>query len=254
VDWYGTKMMLRQSNQLYKQMLCLSGVDRLYEIGPFWRAEQNPTPRHLSEAYGLDVEIAGVTNVEELVTLVGRLLENVTNDLYKKKIIKKEDRLAKKIRTISYDKAIELLNKNVRDNRILTGTDFGYDLERELADVVFKMYKTDLFAIINYPESVKKFYTKRGPANTTLSFDIIYRGWEIVSGAVRETNYERLENGIKDLGFNPKKYQFYLDAFKNPRPHGGFCIGVDRFLVKLMNLKSLRDVVFFPRSEYDIIP
>jgi aspartyl-tRNA synthetase len=254
VDWYGRKMMLRQSNQLYKQMLVLSGINKLFEIGPFWRAEQNPTPRHLSEAYGLDIEIANIKTIEELISLVGEILEHTTKALYKSGDVKKDSLVSKTIMKINYIDAVELLNKNNNGANVIYGTDLGYDLENELAKIMYKLYKKDVFAIVNYPESVKKFYTKRGEGDTTLSFDIIYKGWEIVSGAVRETNYLRLKNGIKELGFRSQKYDFYLNAFKLPRPHGGFCLGIDRFLVKLLGLENLSEIILFPRSEYDIIP
>lgn len=254
VNWYGRKMMLRQSNQLYKQMLVLSGINKLFEIGPFWRAEQNPTPRHLSEAYGLDVEMANVKTIDELILLVGEILEQTTKSLLKSGDIKNALLVTKTIKQINYKTAVELLNKDNTGAKVIYGTDLGYDLENELAKIVYKLYKKDIFAIVNYPESVKKFYTKKGEGDTTLSFDIIYKGWEIVSGAVRETSYERLRNGISQLGFRPQKYDFYLNAFKSPRPHGGFCLGIDRFLVKLLGLESLSDIILFPRSEYDIIP
>jgi len=254
VNWYGRKMLLRQSNQLYKQILALSGMDRLFELGPFWRAEQNPTPRHLSEAYGLDVEMAGVKELSELISLLQKLLHEITLTLFQEGKISENQIVSDKIKTITYTDALELLNKEDPKNKVSYGVDFGYDLEEKLGKIVADKYKTDLFAIIKYPSSIKKFYTKRAEEDKTLSFDVIYKGWEIVSGAIRETDYEKLLKGIKETGLHYEKYQFYLNAFQNPRPHGGFCLGIDRFLVKILNLSSLSDLFLFPRSEYDIIP
>lgn len=254
VNWYGRKMLLRQSNQLYKQILALSGMDKLFELGPFWRAEQNPTPRHLSEAYGLDIEMADVEDLGELISLLQKLLHDMTLKLSKNGVIPESEIVSAEIKTITYEQALELLNSDDLDNKVRYGIDFGYDLEERLGKIVLKEYKTNLFAIIKYPSSVKKFYTKRAENDKTLSFDVIYKGWEIVSGAIRETDYDKLLNGIKETGLHYEQYQFYLNAFKNPRPHGGFCLGIDRFLVKLLDLNSLSDLFLFPRSEYDIIP
>lgn len=254
VNWYGRKMFLRQSNQLYKQVLALSGLDKQFELGPFWRAEQNPTPRHLSEAYGLDVEIAGIKNLNSLISLVQKLLYRITVNLYKQKAILKKEIVSKKIITVTYDEALDLLNANSLKHHVSYGIDFGYNLEEQLGNIIKQKYKTDVFAIINYPKSIKKFYTKETPDKKTLSFDIIYRGWEIVSGAIRETNYNNILEGIMETGLKYEKYQFYLNAFHNPRAHGGFCLGIDRFLVKLLGLTSLNDIFLFPRSEYDILP
>ncbi len=254
VNWYGRKMLLRQSNQLYKQILILSGIDKLFELGPFWRAELNPTPRHLSEAYGLDIEMANVENLNQLIALLGTLLNVITKKLYENKEISKSQVVNKTIKTITYEDALSLLNSKGTSGKVAYGIDFGYDLEEMLGKIVKDKYKTDLFAIIKYPSSVKKFYVKHDREDKTLSFDVIYKGWEIASGAIRETDYEKLLKGIKGTGLKHKKYQFYLNAFQNPRPHGGFCLSIDRFLVKLLNLRSLSDLFLFPRSEYDIIP
>ncbi|MBU4210057.1 hypothetical protein KKC08_03075 [Patescibacteria group bacterium] len=242
VNWYGKKMFLRQSNQLYKQILVLSGVDKLFELGPFWRAEQNPTPRHLSEAYGLDIEIAGVKNLNELIFLLQKLLHEITENLFQDGKISKNHVISNEIKIITYNEALDILNSKYPKNKIGYGVNFGYKLEQKLGKIIFDEYKTDLFAITKYPRSIKKFYTKRTKEDKTLSFDVIYKGWEIVSGAIRETNYKKLLKGIKETGLRYKKYQFYLDAFKNPVPHGGFCLGIDRFLVKLLNLNGLSDI------------
>jgi aspartyl-tRNA synthetase len=254
VNWYGRKMLLRQSNQLYKQILALSGMDKLFELGPFWRAEQNPTPRHLSEAYGLDVEMTNVNNVNQLITLLKDILSTITRTLYNEKKITKHDIISGKIKKITYKEALDLLNRNNSGQKVNYGVELGYETEEKLGKLIKEKFNTDLFAIVNYPKSIKKFYTKQAVDDKTLSFDVFYKNWEIVSGAVRETNYNKLLNDIKDIGLKHQKYQFYLDAFKNPKSHGGFCLGIDRFLVKLLDLNSLSDLFLFPRSEYDIIP
>lgn len=254
INWYGRKMLLRQSNQLYKQILILSGMDKIYELGPFWRAEQNPTLRHLSEAYGLDVEMSGVEDVNELIVLLQKLLHAITLKIYQKGKILKNQIISNEIKIITYEEALKLLNEEDSKIKISYGIDFGYDLEKKLDKIVQNKYKTNLFAIVRYPTSIKKFYTKRAEGDKTLSFDVIYKGWEIVSGAVRETDYNILLSGMKETGLKYEKYQFYLNSFKNPRPHGGFCLGIDRFLIKLLDLNSLTDMFLFPRSEYDIMP
>jgi len=256
VRWYDGTMYLRQSNQMYKQMLALSGLEKIFEYGPFWREEMNPTSRHLSEAYGLDVEIhlqKNNKNLEKLISLVGDILNSSSLRLCEKGYIKELDVIEKDIPRIEYDKIFDLVVDKI-DKNYQYGEDLGFDREYGLAEFLKKERKWEIFAIVNYPNLTKKFYTKETRDGHTMTFDVIYKGWEICSGAVRETNKNKILKRMKSSGVNYKNFQFYLDYFEKPVAHGGFCLGIDRVVAKLFSKEKVEDIVFFPRSQTQIIP
>jgi len=255
VQWYERKLFLRQSNQMYKQMLVLSGMKRIFEYGPFWREEANPTARHLSEAWGLDVEIQLRKNegIKTLLSVAGEILHFSSKRLLEKQLIVQENVIAKEIQSISYDEVFEIVTAHI-DTDYSYGDDLGYSREHEVANFLKESRGWDIFAIVHYPNLTKKFYTKEVDEHYTESFDIIYRGWEICSGAVRETDTPCIVERMKASGVNPDHFQFYLDYFKTPVSHGGFCLGIDRVVAKLLGYNTVEDVVLFPRSQTHVIP
>lgn len=251
LNWYGRKMFLRQSNQLHKQMLVLGGFDKIFELGPFWRSESNFTPRHLAEAWGLDVELANVFNVDELLTIVGEILHNASKRMADKKYISQDDIIEVDFLKLKYKDAVALIKKN--NIPYTEGTDLGYEVEKALGEVVEKKYKTNIFAITHYPDTIKKFYTKTNEHQTE-TFDVFFHGWEISSGAVRQDDGVKLKNALTKAGLDVDKYGFYLEKFNHSRAHGGFCLGVDRIISKLLNKNHVKEVVLYPRSQTHIIP
>ncbi len=247
VEWYSKIMYLRQSNQLHKQSLVLSGLDKIFEIGPFWRAERTFTPRHLSEAWGLDVEMAVSADfkIHNMILFIGGMLNFLTKSLSKNKNFK-IDILGPAIKIFEYEeiyKLIKRLNINYE-----YGTDLGYNIECKISDLVKDKYDIDIFAVAHYPKNIKKFHAKSN-GNLTETFDIFFKGWEISSGAIRQTDYKKIINGMKSMNLNIRKYDFYLDKFKKSRPHGGFCVGIDRFLTRLLNINDIKELIFYPRTK-----
>lgn len=251
-NWYKKRMFLRQSNQIYKQMLILSGFKKIYELGPFWRSHTNPTPRHSSEAMGLDIEIFKPDGIEELLKIIGQILNYMTKNLLADSLIKKDDIIDSKISTFEYTEIQKILEENNIKHDY--NEDLGYKIELELSNILKDKYGIDIYAIIHYPRTIKKFYTKRYKSALTETFDVIYRGWELSSGALRETDVNKIIKGMEEFNLNPKKYQFYLDKFESKRPHGGFCIGTDRLFTRLLKLPNVNDVIIYPRNQNEIIP
>jgi len=156
VNWYSKKMYLRQSNQLHKQSLVLSGFDKIFELGPFWRAEVNPTLRHLSESLGLDIEMFNEKNlkVEDLIKFIGEMLGFVTKKLYESGLIKKEDILNPAPLIFEYTEICKVLKENNIEYEY--GTDLGYDIEWKLSEIIQKQHGVDFFAVIHYPNTTQK--------------------------------------------------------------------------------------------------
>lgn len=255
VVWSGGKQaFLRQSNQLYKQMVVVSGVEKVFEIGPFWRAESEKTFRHLIESIGLDVEFSSPKSLNEVLILAYSIIFEVYKDFKNANLTNLEMFLVEpdKLPIITYMEAINLLNKNGFPFKY--GVDLGTVGEAKLGEIMYKKNHSDAFAITHYPSNIKKFYTKQSASSLTETFDIIVGGWELVSGAIREVNRKKIEHSMKLSGLNPADYNFYLSIVDNAVEHGGFGLGVDRLIARLLDIDVVSDAVPFPRTFDQLIP
>jgi len=259
VNWYGKQLFLRQSVQLHKQMLISKGFDKIFEIGPFWRAEEEKSKRHLDEACGLDVEMSRISSHNDIMILLENMISFVIDKINKedKKLL---EELNLKIETpkipfirITYDEAVNLLKKNKIP--VEYGKDLGVYNEKKLFDILKNRFNRNFFFIEKYPATVKKFYTKKEKNNLTRTFDLLYKSWELASGAQRETNYEKILTYMNKNNLSTNKYKFYLQIFKKDMPsHGGFGLGIDRFVARLLNIDDLTKIKLFPRTKTNIIP
>ena len=247
LPYFGKKVALNQSQQLYKQLIMLSGFERAYEIGTSYRAEKSHTHRHLTEFWQLDVEMSFIDGIEDVMRLQERLL------VYILKRVKREGRaeldlLGKDITVpklpfprINYLDACKLL-------KVKPSTDIGTELERKLAKIVKSKFKTDSFFLTNFPSDFTKFYAMHDE-NIGRYVDLIYNSNEISSGGQREHNYDILIQQLKDKGLRPKDFEFYTTPFKfGAPPHGGFGMGIDRLVAFILGLPNIREAVLFPRD------
>lgn len=246
---------LRQSNQMYKQILVASGIEKMYEIGPFWRKETHDSYRHLQESLGLDVEIRKPNDLAELYFLACEIItqtyEKVTHDLSLEKRLK-FPKSNSDIPILSYHEAIKMLRDN--GNSIAVGEDLGLVGEARLGQIIKKAYSSDVFIIKDYPDTIKKFYTKYKPIGLTETFDVIVDGWELVSGAIRETDGSKIRSSMMLSGINPADYEFYISIVDEAEEHGGFCLGLDRLMAKIISKEMVSDAVLFPRTYKQLIP
>jgi aspartyl-tRNA synthetase len=257
VDYFGEKAFLAQSPQLYKQML-MCGVPRVFEVGPFFRAEKFSTTRHLNEGWGLDVEMGFINDVndvlsllEELVTHVNkRLVESMGDQLKSLGFNIIED--MKQFPRVTYDEALKILNSNGFD--LKWGEDFDPKAEKFLGEY-FQQQGTPAYFITEYPWDSKPFYIMRNGPQKSYAFDLDIRGIEIASGGQREHRYSELYRNLVDKGLDPNDFKFYLDAFKyGMPPHGGFGLGLDRLVMVLLGLQNIREAVLFPRDRFRLVP
>lgn len=250
----GEQAFLRQSNQLYKQMVVVSGMDKVFEIGPFWRAESENTFRHLEESIGLDVEFSSPKSLKEVLTLAYSVVFKVFEDLKSANMTSFEVSLLEpdKLPIITYKEAVDILNKNGFPFKY--GVDLGVVGEAKLGEIIQKNNHSSAFAITQYPSSIKKFYTKQSSPFLTDTFDLIVGGWELVSGAIRETDRNKIERSMKLSGVNPADYNFYLSIIDGAVEHGGFGLGIDRLIARLLDIDVISDAVAFPRTFDRLIP
>lgn len=255
VDWInGARAFLRQSNQIYKQICVASGIERIYEIGPFWRKETSESYRHLQESIGLDVELQKPEGAEELYELACTLIKETNEHIVSTFGLKNHLNIPaiKDIPVFTYHEAVDVLREN--GYPVTRGDDFGLVSEAKLGQLVKKKYDYDILVIKDYPDTIKKFYTKQKPSGLTETFDVIVDGWELVSGAMRQTDGELIRKSMQLSDINAADYEFYISMVDGAEEHGGFCLGLDRLLAKILDKEMVSDAVPFPRTYRKLIP
>ena len=260
LDYYGKPAYLSQSQQLYKQLMNIAGFERVYEIGPSFRAEKSHTIRHLSEFTHIDVEFSWIENEEDIMALQERLLVFILK--YVKERCKKELELLNvgidipklPLPRITYSEAIKMLQK--AGSKIKEGADIGTEDEKLLGEIIKKKYNTDAYFLIKFPWhlDVCKFYWMRD-GNFGRGVDFEYKGTEISTGAQREHRYDILIKQIREKGLKPEDFTYYTEPFKfGAPPHGGFGMGLDRLTQLILNLPNIREAVLFPRDPERLTP
>lgn len=255
VSYFDKDAFLAQSPQLYKQTMMATGFDRVFEITPYFRAEEHDTRRHLNEITAIDIEMAFIESEEEVM----KVLEGMTIEILKEasnseelKFLKKKVNVPKKIIKIEYDAALEYLSE--KGKKIPWGEDLDRESEKSLGDIVRKKFNEEIYFIVHYPLKAKPFYTMPLKEKYSRSFDLEYKGVEIASGSQRIHQYELLKKRIKEKGLKPENFEFYLNAFRyGMPPHGGFGFGIDRVMMQILEL-GIREVVLFPRDRNRLTP
>src|SRR3989344_2088690 len=253
VDYYGHTATMTQSPQLYKQML-VPVFERVFTIAHAYRAEPSVTTKHLSEIVQMDCEF-GFSDFQTLLDyaqLVGTQTLKYAQDQCGKEFndFGIEKISFGEIKRLKLREAQEIIFKETgRDAR--KEKDLSPQDEIDICKWTLKNHKSDFVAITHFPTKSKPFYTHPDPENPeySLSYDLLFRGAEIMSGSQRINDYQRLVSAIKDRGVDLKKFEMYLQAFKYGMPlEGGFSFGLERTTMKLLNLKNIREASLFPRD------
>jgi len=245
IDYFDHKAYLSQSPQLYKQML-VPVYERVFTIAKAYRAEPSVTTRHLAEATQLDIEI-GFVEFEDLLDF----LEEVAVKMLKFAEDFGVEQIAfGKIPRLTLRKAQDLILKEFgRDNR--KEKDLTPQDEVDLCKWALEKHKSDFVTVTHFPTSAKPFYTMPDPAEPeySLSYDLLFRGVEILSGSQRINDYEQLVKSIESRGMDPKNFEMYLQAFKyGMPPEGGFSFGLERVTMHVLGLANVREASLFPRD------
>ncbi|MBZ9569446.1 aspartate--tRNA(Asn) ligase [Patescibacteria group bacterium] len=255
IDYFDYDAYLAQSPQLYKQIL-VGVFERVFTVTRAYRAEPSVTTRHLCEYISLDVEMGFIDSWEDLMDICQILIYNIFSDL--KKNCKKELKifgqsipsLGIPIPRLKLREAQEIIfERTGRDNR--READLTPEDEKEICQWAKEKKNTELVFITHFPSKKRPFYTYPDPEDPeyTLSFDLLYKGMEIVTGGQRIHEYEKLLKNIKKFGGKVKDFKFYLQTFKyGMPPEGGFALGAERITKQVLGLKNLREASFFPRD------
>lgn len=254
VDYYGHQAFMTQSPQLYKQML-VPVFERVFTIAKAYRSEPSVTTRHLSEATQMDCEL-GFVDFQELLDaleFVGsqtlKHVEKECKDIFTDYKIPKL-KLPSKIPRLTMREAQQIiLDRTGIDHT--KEKDLDPEDEREISKWALEEKDSDLVTITHYPTKKRSFYTAPDPKDPefSLSYDLLFKGLEILSGSQRIHDYDTLVKEIKERGMDPKNFEMYLQAFKyGMPPEGGFSFGLERITMKLLNLGNVREATLFPRD------
>ena len=259
VDYFGKKAYLAQSPQLYKQMLMSSGLDRVFELGPAFRAEQSNTNRHVTEFISFDGEMSWIANEEEVMATIETIVDSVLKGLADRgkrqfAILGKEIKIpARPYPILTYEECLKIVND--AGMPLKNGDDLGTEGEKIVGDHMAEK-GCELYFIAEYPEEAKPFYImEKDGTPYSFSFDLDYKGQEISSGGQREHRFDKLVERIEKKGLDPEDFTLYTDAFKyGMPPHGGWGIGIERLLVKMLDLPNIREAILFPRDPTRLSP
>ncbi|HEX8931588.1 MAG TPA: aspartate--tRNA(Asn) ligase, partial [Patescibacteria group bacterium] len=253
VDYYGHKAFMTQSPQLYKQMM-VPVLERVFTIAHAYRAEPSVTTRHLSETTQMDCEF-GFVDFEDLLNLLEKVgvetlkyVETTCKEIFVQ--AGQEPIAFGSIPRLTLREAQEVIFKEFgRDNR--KEKDLTPQDEVDLCKWAKEKHHSDLVTITHFPTKKRAFYTMPDPSDPeySLSYDLLFRGVEILSGSQRIHDFNELIAAIKDRGMDPVNFTMYLQAFKyGMPPEGGFSFGLERITMKLLELTNIREASLFPRD------
>jgi aspartyl-tRNA synthetase len=263
VRYFDRTAYLAQSPQLYKQNLMATGLDRIFEIAPAFRAEASDTIRHIAEFTSLDVELAFIRSSDDVMEVAEGIAVNALDHVREharpelKALGVDIGQPLTPFPRVKYSDAVEMVRS--RGMKLEHGEDLGTEGEKLLGEVMMEEKKAELYFITEFPTSLKRstFYAKRRDDDPELTgyFDLDYRGQEIVSGGQREHRYDVLTEQMRENNLNLDSFEFYLKAFRfGMPPHGGFGFGVERFVQKMLNLPNIREAVLYPRDRSRLAP
>jgi nondiscriminating aspartyl-tRNA synthetase len=261
LDYFGQPAFLAQSPQFYKQIM-VSVFERVYEIGPVFRAEHHSTVRHTNEYVSLDAEMGFVENhftVMDCLTgvvkgILAHLSERCVDEL---NLLEVEiPRIGEAIPWIYFPDAQQLIHE--REGVDTRGEpDLAPEHERALGRWAQEELDSDFVYVTGYPMAKRPFYTHPDPDNPVYSnsFDLLFRGMELVTGGQRLHRCDDYLAAAERGGFSLEPYKEYVECFRfGMPPHGGFAIGLERFVMQLLGLENLRWATLFPRDLTRLTP
>lgn len=256
VKYFNRKAYLAQSPQFYKQMAQAAGLERVFEIGPVFRADPSFTSRHATEFTGYDLEMSFVESHHDVMDLQAELLVATIKSVKNKLGEQVKDLFGVEIEVpkLPFPKVtIAEAKKMLAEKKVPSETDgdLSPEEERELAKIIKEKEGHDFVFVTDYPKSVRPFYHMRYEDNPELtkSYDLIYKGVEITTGAQREHRYDVLLKQVAEKKIPAEPLQNYLNFFKyGCPPHGGFGLGPARVVMKMLELDNIRDVTYLYRG------
>jgi nondiscriminating aspartyl-tRNA synthetase len=262
VEYFDRKMCLAQSPQIYKQIMVASGLERVFEVAPAYRAEKHDTPRHLNEYVSLDVEMGFIDSEKDLIELEKGLLAHVFEQVALKNGVDlaawnaavPDPASVAKAPVIPYEEALKIANDEAAKNSGGRIFDINPEAERLLCEWSAREGGPELVFVNEFPRRYRPFYTYPLDAVRTMSFDCLFRGLEITTGGRRQHDYRALLEILPKFGLKPEDIKGY-EVFKyGCPPHGGFAIGCERLTQKILGLANVKEASLFPRDRKRVEP
>ncbi|MEV7186860.1 aspartate--tRNA(Asn) ligase [Kitasatospora sp. NPDC093102] len=263
LGYFDRSAFLAQSPQFYKQMAIAAGIDRVFEVGPVFRAEPSFTSRHATEFTGVDLELAWIADVGDVMVFEERMLAHAVakvaelhgeaiREHFGVEVVVPETPFPR----ITMADAQEVLRAGGWDPEG-GKEDLDPDGERRIAAYIKEHTGHEFVFITHYPTGIRPFYHMRSAEHpdTTLSFDLLWKGLEITTGAQREHRYDVLLKQAADKGMNTEQMRDYLNVFRyGCPPHGGLGMGLGRVLMVMLGLDSIREATFLFRGPNRLTP
>ncbi|SDD78817.1 aspartate--tRNA(Asn) ligase [Actinokineospora iranica] len=263
VKYFDRNAYLAQSPQFYKQMAISGGIDKVFEIGPVFRAEPSFTSRHATEFISIDVELAWIDGVEDVMSFEERMLAHVLAAVAEKHGEEIRELLGAEVVVpelpfprIPMREAIELLTDQGWKPEKVKG-DLDPEGERSISALVKERFGHEFVFITEFPAGVRPFYHMRAEGNpdVTESFDLLWKGIEITTGAQREHRYDVLVKQAEEKGMDLEPLSSYTNSFRfGTPPHGGLGAGLSRILMVMLGLDSIRETTFLFRGPNRLEP
>ncbi len=254
VDYFERKAFLAQSPQLYKEQLVIS-LEKVFEIGPFFRAEESHTRRHLSEFVSIDIEQA-FASAEDVMQLLEQLMQ------YTCRVVR--EKCQRELAILNYQLDVpEIPFKRLTYDIVLEDLKgegieipWGEDIPTPAFRTLGKIHPYFYF-ITDWPTRSKAFYIKPRDDNPEIceGFDLMWRWIELSSGGTRIASKELLIKRLMEKGLNPESFKCHLQAFDyGMPPHAGWAIGLERLTMMLTGKKNIREVTLYPRDKFRLTP
>ena len=261
VDWFGRPAFLAQSPQFYKQIM-VGIFERVFEVGPVFRAEPHDTARHLSEYVSLDAELGFIADHRDVMATARDAVSAMAGEVAR--------RTASAVAMLGATVPLvpdEIPAVHFADAQAMitaaTGENLEHELdlapahERWLSDWALREHDSEFVFVTGYPMAKRPFYTHPDPRRPAYSnsFDLIFRGLELITGGQRLHRYSDYIDALDRAGQDPADYAGYLDAFRfGMPPHGGFAIGLERWVARLIGAANVRETTLFPRDLTRLTP
>jgi nondiscriminating aspartyl-tRNA synthetase len=243
LDYFGRPGYLAQSPQFYKQLM-VGVFERVYEVGPVFRAEPHDTGRHLAQYTSLDAELGFVADHRDVMAVLTRTLTAMAAAVARYAPLD----VPEEIPAVHFREALRIAGAPADE------PDLAPAHERALGEWARREHGSEFLYVTGYPMAKRPFYTHPDPADPRWSngFDLLFRGVELVTGGQR---LHRYDDYVTALGGDLAPYAGYLDGFRyGMPPHGGFAIGLERFVSRLLGVSNVREVTAFPRDLHRLTP
>jgi nondiscriminating aspartyl-tRNA synthetase len=259
IDWFGRRAYLAQSPQFYKQVM-VGVFERVYEVGPVFRAEPHDTVRHLAEYLSLDAEMGFIRDHHDVMgvlrNVLAAMIESIADHAQPALHVLGLElpEVPTEIPAVRFDDAQHMIEAST--GRATVGEpDLAPADERWLGEWAQAEHGSDFVFVTGYPMAKRPFYTHPDPTNPVASnsFDLLFRGLELVTGGQRLHRYEDYLGAL--CGEDLAAFEGYLEAFRHGMPaHGGFAIGLERWVARLAGSANVREVTLFPRDLHRLTP